>query len=189
MGFTGFWYLVQGILWHNGIDIWPHEDPMKLGSVPVTESLAPTPVTLSDAMESALAAVPELRPASINLPEHNRDYYTFSGYGDSFFFDRYSYQVKVNPWSGEVSAIRTPSTMNFVQTMSHLADPLHYGTLLGPWTKAIWFIFGLILSGMSISGFMIYSKRTVKAGRSKKPVRETPSNIAPGVSEPVEGVQ
>ncbi|MFX3712226.1 PepSY domain-containing protein, partial [Streptococcus suis] len=54
-------------------------------------------------------------------------------------------------------------TMSTLQTLSHIADPLHYGTIGGIWTKIIWFLFGVILSGMSITGFMMYSKKLVKA--------------------------
>lgn len=72
--------------------------------------------------------------------------------------------------------------------MLYFVDFLYYGILLGLWIKVIWFIFGLILSGMLISGFMIYSKCMVKVGCSKKLVCEMLSNIVLGVLEFVEGV-
>ena len=58
--------------------------------------------------------------------------------------------------------------MTGLQTVMHIADPLHYGTIGGIWTKAIWFLFGLLLSGMSITGFMIWGSRTVKAVRDSR---------------------
>lgn len=189
MGLTGFWYLVQGILWHNGIDIWPHEEPIELSSVPISDRLPPQPIALSKALQNAQQALPALNLQSINLPEHNRDYYTFNGTGDAFFFDRYSYQVKVNPWNGEVSSLRTPASMNLTQTLTHIADPLHYGTLLGLWTKAIWFCFGLILSAMSISGFLIYGKRLLKAGSYEKNVARKALDGETKSSDVVEGLQ
>ena len=56
--------------------------------------------------------------------------------------------------------------MNAAQTILHIADPLHYGTIGGIWTKIIWFVFGLLLSGMSLSGFIMWYLRVNKL---KKP--------------------
>jgi uncharacterized iron-regulated membrane protein len=96
------------------------------------------------------------------MPEHPRDYYRISGYGDSIWFDQYSYTAWINPWSGEVADSRVPAQMGTLETVMSVADPLHYGTLGGLWTKAIWFVFGLLVSGMSITGFMIWGSRTIR---------------------------
>lgn len=96
------------------------------------------------------------------------------GGGDTVFFDDYSYRVNINPWTGEIASETTPESMGALQTIQHIVDPLHYGTIGGIWTKAIWFIFGLILSAMSITGFLIWGSRTVKAAKEKKtPLRES----------------
>jgi uncharacterized iron-regulated membrane protein len=63
--------------------------------------------------------------------------------------------------------------MNALQTIAHIADPLHYGTLGGIWTKLIWFVFGLLLSTMSITGFVIWHKRTFGAAARDVRVKET----------------
>jgi uncharacterized iron-regulated membrane protein len=57
----------------------------------------------------------------------------------------------------------SPKDMNGIQSIMHIADPLHYGTFGGLWTKIIWFVFGSLLTGMSITGFIIWSQRLVKA--------------------------
>ena len=46
-----------------------------------------------------------------------------------------------------------------------MADPLHFGTFGGLATKAIWFVFGAILTGMAVTGVLIYSQRLAKAAR------------------------
>ncbi|MBP8111925.1 MAG: PepSY domain-containing protein, partial [Agitococcus sp.] len=63
--------------------------------------------------------------------------------------------------------------------LMHIADPLHYGTLGGIWTKIIWFIFGVILSGMSITGFMMWGLRNVRAIKKV----ESPSTVADRLEE------
>ncbi len=64
-----------------------------------------------------------------------------------------------------------------LKCISHIANPLHYGTIGGIWTKIIWFLFGLLLSGMSITGFMIWGSRTIKAARTEPVTSYTTSEV------------
>jgi uncharacterized iron-regulated membrane protein len=41
--------------------------------------------------------------------------------------------------------------------------PLHTGDFGGLWVKMIWFVFGLVLTLMVLSGLLIWSKRTAQA--------------------------
>jgi uncharacterized iron-regulated membrane protein len=173
MSLTGLWYLLQAILWHNDIEFYHETKPLSSYEVPTAGEKQTPAYSLQDALIIAKRQLPELQPAYIMMPEHNRDFYRISGAGDSVFFDQYSYYVAVNPWTGQVADLHTPAQMNTIEIVSHIADPLHYGTLGGIWTKIIWFLFGLILSGMSITGFMIWGSRTVKAARSQTTLSNT----------------
>ena len=46
-----------------------------------------------------------------------------------------------------------------------MADPLHFGTFGGYWTKIPWFLFGALLTALSVSGVALYSLRLFKAER------------------------
>ncbi|MTJ00865.1 PepSY domain-containing protein [Idiomarina piscisalsi] len=173
MSLTGLWYFTQQVMWHADIDIEAHPPLVEASDIPLGEQAKP-PVTFADAMKTTEARFPEFRPSYIMMPEHNRDMFKIIGGGDTVFFDDYSYRVNINPWTGEIASETTPETMGALQTIQHIVDPLHYGTIGGIWTKAIWFIFGLILSAMSITGFLIWGSRTVKAAKEKKtPLRES----------------
>ncbi|MCH2455222.1 MAG: PepSY domain-containing protein [Idiomarina sp.] len=173
MSLTGLWYFTQQVMWHADIDIEAHPPLVEVSDIPLGEKAEP-PVTFADAMKTTEARFPEFRPSYIMMPEHNRDMFKIIGGGDTVFFDDYSYRVNINPWTGEIASETTPETMGALQTIQHIVDPLHYGTIGGIWTKAIWFIFGLILSAMSITGFLIWGSRTVKAAKEKKtPLRES----------------
>ncbi|USQ95460.1 PepSY domain-containing protein [Caulobacter sp. RL271] len=45
-----------------------------------------------------------------------------------------------------------------------MADPLHFGTVGGAVTKLIWFVFGLVLTSLSVSGVAVYALRLSRDG-------------------------
>lgn len=167
MAVTGLWYLVQAIFWHADIDIEPHAPLVAAEQLPFVQKSDAKPavpnVSLTQALTLAQTRFPNFQPSYVMQPEHNRGMYHLSGSGDHIFYDQYSYNLSINPWTGEVARATSPETMTGMQTLMHIADPLHYGTLGGIWTKIIWFIFGLILSGMSITGFMMWGLRNLRA--------------------------
>ncbi|MBN7819266.1 PepSY-associated TM helix domain-containing protein [Bowmanella yangjiangensis] len=172
MSLTGLWYLIQAIFWHADIDIEPHPPLVNVAQLPApgSEDLA-RPVSFAQALEKVQQLYPDFKPAYLHLPEHNRDMYILSGGGDHVFYDQYAYRASINPWTGEVASSRSPEQMTVLQTLTYIADPLHYGTIGGIWTKIIWFVFGLVLTGMSITGFMMWGLRTFKgAAKVRKAV-------------------
>jgi uncharacterized iron-regulated membrane protein len=166
MSATGLWYLVQAVMWHADIDIEPHAPLVAAEQLPATQTQPP--VSFADAMQIAQQRFPDFQPSYVMLPEHNRGMYNLMGGGEHLFYDQYSYHLSINPWTGDIAQEKSPASMSALQTVMHIADPLHYGTIGGIWTKAIWFVFGLLLSGMSITGFMIWGSRTVKAVRASR---------------------
>ncbi len=168
MSATGLWYLVQAVMWHADIDIEQHAPLVAVADLPASSNTAP--IDFAAAMQIATQRFPDFQPGFLMLPEHNRGMYTLMGGGDHIFYDQYAYNLSINPWTGEIAHEKSPESMNALQTVMHIADPLHYGTIGGIWTKAIWFLFGLLLSGMSITGFMIWGSRTVKATRDSRNV-------------------
>jgi uncharacterized iron-regulated membrane protein len=183
MSATGLWYLLQAILWHADYDIEPHAPIATVEQLPLTHQAATREkITLTSALEIANKRFPDFKGTYLMLPEHNRDTYKLYGSGDFVFYDKYSYGVIVNPWTGGVVAERAPEKMTALQTLSHIADPLHYGTIGGIWTKIIWFVFGVFLTGMSITGFLIWGSRTVKASRNI----QTTAKVAGSIQTPSE---
>ena len=161
---TGLWYFFQAVLWHNDIEIDPHPPLISISQLPKnTEANISAPYNLDDALTIAKQKFPNFKTTYILPSEHNRDTLKLYGSGDHIFYDQYSYSVAVNPWNGVIESTRSPSEMTTIQTLSHIANPLHYGTIGGIWTKIIWFVFGVFLTGMSITGFLMWGERTIKA--------------------------
>ena len=179
MSITGLWYFTQQILWHADYDIEPHTELIAQSDLPMSQN-AQASTSLSGAMLIANATFENFKPTYIMLPEHNRDTYKVMGSGNSIFFDNTSYQVVVNPWNGDIEQLTQPATMGALQTIKHVMDPLHFGYIGGLWTKFIWFAFGILLSGMSITGFMIWGSRIRQQVKEKVKPRATVN--------PIEGV-
>lgn len=183
MAVTGLWYLVQAIFWHADIDIEPHAPLVAAEQLPFIQKGDVNPadpsVSFAQALTLAQTYFPDFQPSYVMKPEHNRDMYHLSGSGEHIFYDQYSYNLSINPWTGEIARATSPETMTGIQTLMHIADPLHYGTLGGIWTKIIWFIFGVILSGMSITGFMMWGLRNVRAIKKM----ESPSTVTDRLEE------
>lgn len=180
IGLTGFWYLVQAALWHNEITVGAEPEPLPLAALPAAGSEPPAMLPLEEALRRMQAELPGVELHMARAAEHARDHHWAMGKGDELLFDSYSHQVALNPWNGEVAFRNEPAAMGGLQTIAQIADPLHYGTLAGGWTKALWFLFGLVLSGMSITGFLIWSKRTF--AEAKRPARQ-PAPVAGTVLE------
>lgn len=70
--------------------------------------------------------------------------------------------VWVDPATFEVLLKTDGRDMNVHQRISEMADPLHFGDFGGYWTKVPWFLFGLLLTGLSLSGAAIYSLRITR---------------------------
>ena len=174
MSATGLWYLVQAVLWHNDVEIDPWPAQLSEQALPLqgngTEKAPVMPVTLQQTLKQAEQTFPGFQPGYVMMPEHNRDTFKLYGSGSNPFYDSASFQLAINPWNGEITQTISPESMNAAQTLLHIADPLHYGTLGGLWTKLIWFVFGLLLSGMSLSGFVMWYLRINKL---RKPNRRT----------------
>jgi len=167
MSVTGLWYLTQAVLWHNDYDIEPHPEALNIAELPINVAEAPiSPISLANALAITKARFSDFKNTYIIPPEYYRDTYKLYGMGDHIFYDEYAYGVTISPWTGEITSTRTPDKMTTLQTLSHIANPLHYGSIGGLWTKAIWFIFGLFLTGMSITGFLMWGGRVVKSTKS-----------------------
>ncbi len=178
MSVTGLWYLVQAVLWHTDVEIDPNPPAIKeIPAATIDGSVPQRNYSLADALRITKQQFPDFKSTYVMPPEHARDSYKFYGEGNFIFYDQYSYGVAVDPWSGEIIHTRSPQNMNALQTLSHIANPLHYGTIGGIWTKVIWFIFGVLLTCMSITGFWMWSERTLKNSRSVKNEFIEPSSV------------
>ena len=72
-------------------------------------------------------------------------------------------QLAFDPASGELLDQRRGDDLGLHLRISEAADPLHFGTLGGTPTRYVWFLFGAMLSTLSISGVYICGLRVIRS--------------------------
>jgi uncharacterized iron-regulated membrane protein len=60
---------------------------------------------------------------------------------------------------------RVAGEMSAAERWVHTADPLHFGNFGGLATKLVWVVFGLLLTGLCVTGVVIFTKRSASAVR------------------------
>src|SRR5690606_29158439 len=113
--------------------------------------------------ERAHEVLPDFRIAALQLPTQPGRPLVFQGYTDNTWLVRpRASSVAFDPATGEVLGSHRSKDANLHQRLSEMADPLHFGYFGSITTKLIWFVFGLGLSTLSITGVIIYAKRLQK---------------------------
>lgn len=161
MSLTGLWFLIMGLMVDAHIPLRMENPDIPRREAPVLAAGEALPQTdLDGAVATVQALRPGTQPISVRPPEH--------ALGTIVVYSRSSFpilaeEVWIHPYSGEVLGLRDMGVASFATIGKVVADSLHYGNFAGVWVKLIWTFFGILLSGLVLSGMVIWTKRTVRA--------------------------
>jgi uncharacterized iron-regulated membrane protein len=155
---TGLWYLVESLGGQA-----PRAGPAPRPGVELTaaQGAAALPASLA----AARAAFPALRIDRIVYPTADDASFRFEGQHRAVLVRSRANAVWTDPRDGRPRAVLEARELGVHQRISEMADPLHFGHFGGWWTKALWFVFGALLTALSISGAAIYAIRIAGARR------------------------
>lgn len=156
---TGIWYLAEST-------VAPAPPTLKAESMASGLTSADLADRLEASLTAATAADPRLRIQHIDFPDEDEGAFTFQGQKDALLVRPRANSVSTEARDGRVLLMADASDLSVHQRISEAADPLHFGTFAGYWTKIPWFIFGALLTGLSISGTALYSLRLLKTERA-----------------------
>jgi uncharacterized iron-regulated membrane protein len=159
IGLTGLWYLAE---WKV-----TSQPPTPQARTAVVNSGEPPSLGLM--LARARAAYPELLVREIALYRADEGLLEFQGQDGSLLVRDRGARVWVDNRTGEVVAVRRTGEMSLLHRWIDTADLVHFGTFGGLFTKAIWFIFGLALSAMCLSGAYLQAKRQERRGELFSP--------------------
>ncbi len=155
---TGLWYLAEQTAFRA--------PPLPSAKVePASGSVLVLADRLGATVTAARAANPDLRLERILFPSEKSGAFVLHGQDDAILVRSRANAIWTEAETGQVLLVNDGRDLNLHQRISEAADPLHFGTWGGLATKLIWFIFGLALTGLSVSGVAIYALRLMRAER------------------------
>jgi len=161
---TGLWYFVEQM---GG-----------RADVPRVKEVAEFPAAPAEvgshfaaALAAARKADPDLRIQGIRFPTEKSGAYVFEGEKTAVLVRPRANTVWVEAATGKVLVRFDATDLNVHQRISEMADPLHFGYFGGYWTKVIWFLFGGLLTALSVSGMAIYALRIGREVKQATPFR------------------
>ena len=150
---TGIWYMVETLGGNAKVPSLPH----------VEGTAVPTGAALDTLVAKAQATKPTLVIREIRFTDDNG--VVLLGQDRAWLVRDRANAIAIDPADGSVTGMLDGRDLTAHQRISEMADPLHFGSFAGLITKSIWFIFGAIVTVLSITGVVICSKRLAKAER------------------------
>jgi|GEM_PF-227695 len=155
---TGIWYMAEFGAAVAGERFEP--DRPELTERRVLE-IGDSRVSLSadDLIEKAKAAFPGWVPRQILFPVNAHQAVTVLGRSGDFLVRSRANRVFLDPVDGSVIKVQKSDNIGVVAYLNEIADPLHFGSFGFLASKSVWFIFGVVLTGLSITGVWLTYKR------------------------------
>lgn len=157
---TSLWYLIESVGILVDWRVTPY--PEHIVEETQTASSRSLPVSLNTLVEITVEQEQNFRATSILLPQLSDESIFIRGENNAILTRDRVNQFEFDPVSGQLLSQIEGTDLRIIQRISEMSDPLHFGTFGGLSTKIIYFIFGCILSGLSLSGIYIYSMRIRK---------------------------
>jgi len=151
IGLTSVWYLAE---W-AGVDL--ETAPPHAGQRSAAHAVRGDDIDRWVAL--AREAMPGLRITAIALPYAPGDPVVVQGQWRAWLVRERANAVYIDPDDGRLLGRRPAHAMSAGERWVHTADPLHFGTFGGLFTRLLWAVFGLLLTGLCVSGAVIHAQR------------------------------
>jgi len=160
---TGVWYLAEAFLADINVDIQfdrPRVAEQQLLERKPTESM----ISPSHAIAIARQHIDNFRVTNMTLPRNQSTPYYLVGQTDALLVRDRSNHIFIDPVTAEVLRKQETADQTAFERWIDMADPLHFGNFGGTGAsglivKSIWFAFGLLMCGLTVTGIVIFIKR------------------------------
>ncbi|MEM9984203.1 MAG: PepSY-associated TM helix domain-containing protein, partial [Bacteroidota bacterium] len=117
-------------------------------------------------VKAAQQAIPGLQVRDISLPQNQETVLYLTGLSEVPLVRNRANRVYLHPLTYEVVGVQKAAEISTVTWLNDIADPLHFGYFGGILTKIIWFMGGMALSSLVLTGIWIALKRRLRQMRN-----------------------
>ncbi|MTI24679.1 PepSY-associated TM helix domain-containing protein [Fulvivirga kasyanovii] len=169
---TGIWYFIERANIGGVSDIANTSSPEAVDTVRLAEGqILSYSVNYDSAIAVAQQEIPSLVIKDILPPSApGKPLYVNGTSGVPLVRNRAN-RVYLDPFTYEVLKVQRAESLNTVTWLNDIADPLHFGYWGGLTTKIIWFVFGLGISSLILTGIWISLKRKMKSKAKQKAIK------------------
>ena len=165
---TGLWYFTERTNLGGVSDVADPEAPALVRPSADSANFPAFVRTLDydRAVAVAQAEIVSLQVKDILPPSGPNDALYLTGKSEASLVRNRANRVYLHPTTYEVLQVQRASALPTVTWLNDIADPLHFGYWGGLATKLIWFVLGLGISSLVLTGLWISQKRKVRGAAS-----------------------
>lgn len=149
---TGIWYFVE--IWGGRAPSSEQKSPSSV--IAQTRLVKPQKAVIEKMIEQTSARHPTLVIKQIRFPSIKNRPVVIMGQDPTLLVRDRASNATFDPFSGELLLVKFAINQSLHVRISEAADPLHFGYFAGIYSKLVYFIFGIILSGLAITGTYLY---------------------------------
>ncbi|WP_027078010.1 PepSY-associated TM helix domain-containing protein [Maribacter antarcticus] len=166
---TGIWYFAE----RSGIGAISKKANPSVAQIQTPDNVEPEKLEaytldFDKAVKIAEAEIPNLKVMTVLPPRDTKSSWYLTGKSDVPLVRNRANRVYLHPLNYTVLTIQEADKISTVTWLNDAADPLHFGNWGGLVTKIIWFIGGMAISSLILTGVWIYVKRNSRR-KKKKP--------------------
>ncbi|MEM6947520.1 MAG: PepSY domain-containing protein [Pseudomonadota bacterium] len=173
---TGLWYYAEFL----GKDFEPPV-PDELRNISAFSSDVIVDPPAEEILRVAKAAYPELNVTAFNFSMGEGSAIRVMGKVGNPIVRQRANAVYLHPETLEVLYIKRSRDLPAVQWTNQIADPLHFGDFGGLPLKLVYFVFGLFMTGLSVSGVWLTWRRLKSRGASSMQIAAMPLLVISGL--------
>ncbi len=174
---TGAWYLAELI--SSAADAPFEPDRPELSESRLAEiGENPQVVSADRIIRAASAEYESWEPDVIIYPQSETGVVMVTGRAIDLLVRTRANSVFIDPYDGSIIETRRSEELGAIAYLNELADPLHFGDVGGLTTQVIWFVFGVGMTGLSITGVWLTYRRLKGVLVSKTQIATMPVLLA-----------
>lgn len=153
---TSVWYLIE--IWGGRASLPATGKPPSAiaPNIAIQQVVKPTTAVIDNIIDSTFKQHANIDIKNIRFPSKQGQAIFIEGQGDTLLVRNRATNAVFDPLNGDLLSARFAQDLSVHVRISEAADPLHFGVFAGIYSKVIYFIFGIFLSALAITGTYLY---------------------------------